>query len=680
MGRKNKPKQGRGSPGRKPHPPDPPPFPGDERRLLDIAAADDARRREADDGDPEADAPVRGHPAEDDASFTDQPRESSPPDAAPSKPMSSTRRAALFALASVHVVLCSGSAYGWTALRPVLKHAAFFASSDPAEQSRRLNVMSTAGIAANALCKLPLGFVLDKGGPRVTAVIGGAMVAAGSAVIALGDRQSVAQMASAYFLVGVAGPFVQMPCFQFCELYGPGKGTAMSQLVTCFELSTGVFEVMRWLDASFDVAFERMFLGYAVVGVFVLVTALAYWPDVPHKPPPPPPEVNVPQEHAEEEEEEEEDRERRAELPEDLEEDLHSAPLARQLLSGPFFLAATFTAVHIFRQGFLLATVGPRAETFFDADRATFLADAFSVILPLGFLPMALLTATGAAGAILSRPDVAFAFVNVISMAYGLALLIPDWRAYMALFILFPLARQFVFSTFFSYTAGTFGYKSFGRISGVASTFAGLVQLAMSTLIDRVERGGAPFPPRAGAKDRWRAADLALGAVPIVLMIQPVAAIVARRREERREREEKERGVLAEVDEELAEPLVYADRGPGAYPGARPRDITRQASHISIVSMAGSMASSRGTARGSLAGADKWDVYASSHASPAMLSGSYLQSAGRWSGTPDSSGFVGANFGGRRRETPGGASGDRLAQMRAGRRDSYGRDSNRDAA
>jgi hypothetical protein len=30
----------------------------------------------------------------------------------------------------------------------------------------------------------------------------------------------------------------------------------------------------------------------------------------------------------------------------------------------------------------------------------------------------------------------------------------------------YTMARQFVFSTFFSYTAGTFGYASFGRISG----------------------------------------------------------------------------------------------------------------------------------------------------------------------------------------------------------------------
>ena len=40
----------------------------------------------------------------------------------------------------------------------------------------QLNLMSTMGIAANALCKLPLGLMLDKLGPRACAISGGLMV------------------------------------------------------------------------------------------------------------------------------------------------------------------------------------------------------------------------------------------------------------------------------------------------------------------------------------------------------------------------------------------------------------------------------------------------------------------------------------------------------------------------
>jgi len=48
-------------------------------------------------------------------------------------------------------------------------------------------------------------------------------------------------------------------------------------------------------------------------------------------------------------------------------------------------------------------------------------------------------------------------------------------------------SRQFVFSTFFSFSANTFGYASFGRIAGVASTVAGLLQLTQTSLVQYVE-------------------------------------------------------------------------------------------------------------------------------------------------------------------------------------------------
>lgn len=498
--------------------------------------------------------------------------------------------------------------------------------------------MSTMGIAANALCKLPLGMILDKCGPRTTAVLGGVMATAGSLLIALGDRQSLYYMASGYFLLGVAGPFVQMPCFQFSELYGAAKGSAMSLLVTCFELSTGVFEVMHLLNASsWNVGLSQMFIAFSAVGGFVIVSAIFFWPDVPHKPPVPP-----------------------AGAPGSLSgshppppNTLTQVSLGKQICSGPFFIATSFMVVHIFRQGFILATVGPQTEIFFPEKQAYFLSDAFSIVLPLGFLPMALLTAVGLAGYILSRPNVAFIFVNLLSMTYGLMLLLPNVYVYFAMFVIFPLARQFVFSTFFSYTAGMFGYASFGRISGVASTIAGLVQLTMSELVDRTERGAAPFPAGMSAKQRWQLVDLTLAVIPAALLVQPLMGLLAHRR---REREEAAEGFETGGDGEdvegggvqgsLSAPLLAGEARQEA--NSTSADMARRTSHISIASMGNSVSSrlsgAGGFASGSLLGADRWDIYASSHASPALHSGSYLASAHRSMGTGMS--FHGSNLGG----------------------------------
>ncbi len=110
----------------------------------------------------------------------------------------------------------------------------------------------------------------------------------GSLLLALGDKQSQSLMMLGYFLLGVAGPFLQMPCFQFSELFGPRKASAMAYLITCFELSTGVFWIFGQLHNLFQLDRTSLFLGYSGVGVYTLVTALLFWPDLPYRSPPPP--------------------------------------------------------------------------------------------------------------------------------------------------------------------------------------------------------------------------------------------------------------------------------------------------------------------------------------------------------------------------------------------------------
>lgn len=518
-------------------------------------------------------------------------------------PTTNAQRAALFSLASLHVILCSGTAYGWTALRPVLLDAGLFAGATEIGRARAMSWISTLGIAANALCKMPLGFVLDHAGPRFTAVLGGVMVLAGSALMALGDRESLPQMASGYFLLGVAGPFVQMPTFQFTELYGAaGKGTAMSQLVTCFELSTGVFELMSvaYFSGSKEIFNLRaMFLAFSACGLFVAITAVLFWPDRPHRAPqvggsggaaPP------------------------------------AAPLAHlgiraQLRSGAFWMAASFMCVHIFRQGFVLATLGPQMEAFFPAKTAKTLSDAFSIVLPMGFVPMAILTAVGAAGAILKRPMFAFFFVTSLSMVYGGLLLVPNTYAFCALFVIFPLVRQLVFSTFFSYCASVFGYGAFGRISGVASTLAGTIQLSMSPFIGVVEEGGRwPFPEDMDLASRWRAADVFLGCVPVFLLVAPVYYMSRSAPEGAPEGDFDE----AEKYSEAEEPLLSGDdRDPEAGVNVA---VPRSASHMSINRMhrIGSHVSSVGSAR------DKWEIYASVGSGAMGVSPASFAPVGSW--------------------------------------------------
>ena len=208
--------------------------------------------------------------------------------------------------------------------------------------------ISTLGIAANALCKMPLGFVLDHAGPRFTAVLGGVMVLAGSALMALGDRETSARWPPATSSSASPVRSCRCPRSSSRSLRRRGQGHGDVAARGMLELSTGVFELMSvaYFSGSKEIFNLRaMFLAFSACGLFVAITAVLFWPDRPHRAP----QVG---------------RSGGAAPP--------AAPLAHlgiraQLRSGAFWMAASFMCVHIFRQGFVLATLGPQMETFFPA-------------------------------------------------------------------------------------------------------------------------------------------------------------------------------------------------------------------------------------------------------------------------------------------------------------------------
>lgn len=381
--------------------------------------------------------------------------------------------------------------------------------------------------------KLPLGFVMDAYGPRVTAVAGCAMMVAGALALALGDKQSLATVGGGYFLLGAAGPFVQMPTFPFSAAFPDSRASVLSLLITCFELSTGVFVLFNELFFRAGVAVETMFLGYAAVGLGMAVTAGVLWPDHTeeegeegdadwdHKEEAAgggAPEGNQPALETIPADSETPVRAKPEELPLDDGEyeglpALWTLPWWRQMATPEFAYVAVFLGMHVFRQGFTLTTMLSQLRAAFPADGhlACSLADTFSVFLPLGFLPILLFTSSGANAYLLNRPALSFVVATAISMAWGLLFLVPSVPAYIAIFLLFPVARQFVYSTFFAYAVSVFGYQSFGRISGMACTLAGGLQFAQVPLVAALNQPDSAL--------RWEHANAALGLAPALLLL-----------------------------------------------------------------------------------------------------------------------------------------------------------------
>lgn len=196
-------------------------------------------------------------------------------------------------------------------------------------------------------------------------------------------------------------------------------------------------------------------------------------------------------------------------------------PPSAQVFSWEFSYLTLFFSIHNFTQGVVLSTMGVQTTHYFeDPDTADTMAKLFSVILPMGFLPVLFCTMTGVSGFILNRPQFAFFVVSLMSCTYGALFLFPSLPCYLVLFTMFPVARQFVFSTFISFSASSFGYKSFGVINGLASTFAGLAQLLQNFLVRLVADDSTPFT--------WEQMDILMSLVPTVLLIPPLVIWTSR--------------------------------------------------------------------------------------------------------------------------------------------------------
>eukprot|EP00993_Chasmostoma_nieuportense_P000932 NODE_1856_length_1357_cov_51.022764_g1764_i0.p1 GENE.NODE_1856_length_1357_cov_51.022764_g1764_i0~~NODE_1856_length_1357_cov_51.022764_g1764_i0.p1 ORF type:complete len:419 (+),score=96.48 NODE_1856_length_1357_cov_51.022764_g1764_i0:51-1307(+) len=353
----------------------------------------------------------------------------------------------LLVLACLHIVLVGGVVYGWAALLPLLKAQGVLAG--PRQQSQ-LSMVGIVGVSASALCKLPVGVFLDHFGPRWTSIMGASCFIVGNLFLGYGAHASVWQHALGYFLIGTAGPSLQMPCFQFANLFGPHATSATSLFVVMFELSTVGYLVYSWLHQWLGLTLAQLCTCSASSGVFILLSAFYFWPD-----------FSCPI----------------VDTTESDEDTLRGHSMGRQLLSWLTLYLSLLVTENLFRQGLVFESITLQCQALFPSHVADHLAAVFSVMLPLGFLPMLLLVVTGLARRILQRPPHAFVLILCLTITYGCLLLVPHPAAFYTVFLLFPITRQLMFACFFSVSMAQFGPATFGRMQGLISTIAGTVQL-----------------------------------------------------------------------------------------------------------------------------------------------------------------------------------------------------------
>lgn len=398
-------------------------------------------------------------------------------------------------------LLTAGIVFGWASLLPVIRDEGTQCTyCTPRDFSR----IFTCGAIGNYLSTLFFGTVLDRRGPRSTALLASCLFALGLVLCSLSDTGSTNLLAG-FALLGFSGPGVQMPTLHLANLF-PGA-VYMSAQAAAFDGGTFVFAAARSLFYGLGLSTAAFFQAYLIVPVSVFATALLVWPDTilqskvaeeveddasvaavsPYVGPATSPAMN---------------RSMRSSLrssfaslrnlAEATKNDLVDAPLKEVLRHSPFWTLAIWTAVHILKLNFVVASINDQLDkgSLIPEERDR-LIDVFGVMLPFGFVILPVV-----AYLLQKMPSQAFQLANVMGVAYGAIMLWFPSNKWLLSLVVFPsvaTCRQLVYSTVFHQIGEVFGFANYGTLLGLINVMVSGLSALQTPLVSLSESNGSYF-------------------------------------------------------------------------------------------------------------------------------------------------------------------------------------------
>ncbi|KAJ5715403.1 Major facilitator superfamily domain general substrate transporter [Penicillium malachiteum] len=444
---------------------------------------------------------------------------------------SSAKRIAQVIFTVLACWVASGIVFGFAALKPVLIEEGVYHDKCTEEELRdevslckqqdlRLNLFFTiASITAN-VSALPVGTILDRYGSRVCGVIGCALLAVGSLLMAFSFlRPGFEGLVAGNFFLALSGTFIFVPSFQIANAFPRYAGTIVALVTGAFDASAGVFLFYRSIYEASDRNFtpDQFFLMYLIVPLLILLALLTFMPTRDYVPTS---GLKVKMERAEDatrdvhesdieietERELQQVRRRRAEHRKhkirqihevlgskdeiqsraEREEDrqvvsqvwgvLHGLPAQKQMATPWFILITLMTVLQMVRMNYFIATIRAQYEymlgSFKEAEQIN---SFFDVALPVGgvlFTPFI--------GFLLDRLSVPamLTLIVIFTTIIGLLNSIPTlWAGYMTV-VLFVLLRPLYYSAMSDYATKVFGFATFGRVYGAIICLSGLVNFS----------------------------------------------------------------------------------------------------------------------------------------------------------------------------------------------------------
>ncbi|KZL87332.1 major facilitator superfamily transporter [Colletotrichum incanum] len=448
-------------------------------------------------------------------------------------------------IAVIYCLFAAGVAFGFAALKPVLKREGAYSdicSADDPDSAPddtcveiHLNLMFTVAAVGTNIAALPVGALLDHAGPRVCGLVGSFFLIVGSLLMAYAKSLPFDGFLIGYLALALGGPFTYISSFQLSNAFPKHSGLILALLTGAFDASSALFLVYRLIYQATEGAFghEKFFKVYLIVPLLIIVAQFALMPKQSYKTvgelvelqeetaaandADPGPYDDQVDENTALLREERRHREtvvadieqllgtQRADKQNRKEEEkknetsgvwgvMHNRTALRQIASPWFVLICMFTVIQMLRINYFVATIRAQYEVIFgDHDKAVEINNFFDVALPVGgilsipFIGM-LLDHT-------STVTVLAALVTIATTIGVLGVINNMWAAYIQV-CLFVLYRPFYYTAVSDYSAKVFGFETFGTVYGTIICLSGLFNFLQSGLdvLFHQTFGGDPVP------------------------------------------------------------------------------------------------------------------------------------------------------------------------------------------
>ncbi|KAK2010563.1 FMP42 protein [Colletotrichum eremochloae] len=447
-------------------------------------------------------------------------------------------------VAVFYCLLAAGVAFGFAALKPVLKREGAYedvCSADDPDSAPddtcveiHLNLMFTCAAVGTNIAALPVGALLDHAGPRVCGLMGAFFLVVGSLLMAYAKNLPFDGFLIGYLALALGGPFTYISSFQLSNAFPKHSGLILALLTGAFDASSALFLVYRLIYQETEGTFghEKFFKIYLIVPIFITIAQFALMPKQSYKTvgelvelqeetaavndaDPEPYDDQIDENTALLQEE----RRQRETVVADIEQLLgtqrtdkqnrseeeknetsgvwgvmHNRTALQQIASPWFILICMFTVIQMLRINYFVATVRAQYEAIFgDYNKAVEINNFFDVALPVGGI-----LSIPFIGVLLdhtSTVTVLAALVTIATTIGVLGIINNMWAAYIQV-CLFVLYRPFYYTAVSDYSAKVFGFETFGTVYGTIICLSGLFNFMQSGLdvLFHQTFGGNPVP------------------------------------------------------------------------------------------------------------------------------------------------------------------------------------------